>query len=566
MKQNIRVFIISAFLMILNYPSIQAQSAYIPLNNDYYHWIERFEIKSGQFNPSLHSHLKPFQRKTIANLADTVWSTMENLSEVDKFNLDYLKQDSWEWSNTVESDSRKPILKALYKKKSDFYSVQVPHFDLHINPVLHGFVGYDKDNEDTPYMNTRGLELRGSIAKKVGFYTYFTDTQATFPTYITQKITELDAIPGEGFYKREIGANGVDFLTARGYITFDAIKNIMNIQFGYDKNFIGNGYRSMVLSDFSSNYLFLKINTNIWKLNYQNIFGQMVSDNLKFDSFYPVKYFASHHLSLNITKNLNVGLFESIVFSRRDTNNINSSNGTYDFRYLNPLIFYRSIEQQAGSPDNANVGLDFKWNFAKHFSLYGQLLVDELIFSEIRSGKGWRGNKQAAQIGLKYIDVAGISNLDLQAEANIARPYTYSHNFKYAEYSNYQQPLAHPLGANFYELIGIARFQPIKRLNLTGKMIYAKYGTDAGGGNWGQNIFLNNSTFEQEYGNKIGQGTQTNLLFLDFTASYQLKHNIFIDFKQIIRKLDSEIETQNQNSVFTSIVFRWNIPQRLHEF
>ncbi|MEO1655876.1 MAG: hypothetical protein AAFU64_20205, partial [Bacteroidota bacterium] len=328
-----------------------------------------------------------------------------------------------------------------------------------------------------------------------------------------------------------------------------------------------NGYRSMVLSDFSSNYLFLRLNTNVWRINYQNLFAQLTADVFNQDGFFPQKYLANHHLSVNVTKNLNIGLFETILFNRGDTSSTGGNgNDAFDLRYLNPIIFYRSIEQQAGSPDNAILGMDFKWNFLKKFSLYGQLVIDEFVISEIRAWNGWRGNKQSGQIGFKYIDVAGVNNLDLQAEINIARPYMYSHNFLYGEFSNYNQELVHPLGANFYEFVGITRFQPYKRLNLVGKLIYARYGTDQEGENYGQNIFLDNSTFEREFGNFIGQGIRTDLLFLDFTATWQLRHNMFVDFKQIIRRLNSALDNQDDTSIFTSIVFRWNIPQRLFEF
>ncbi|MCU0444157.1 MAG: hypothetical protein MUE85_04510 [Microscillaceae bacterium] len=542
---------------------ISAQSVYIPLNQDVYHWIERYEIKSGRFNNKLHTHLKPYQRQYVAKMADSTWASLDNLSAQDRFNLEYLRNDNWEWSDSAQNESRKPIFKTIYRKKSDFFHYQDQNFDLHLNPVFYGFVGREQNVSETPYLNSRGLEIRGMIKRKIGFYTYFTDNQATFPTYITDKITALDAVPNEGYYKRTPGRNGVDFLTARGYVTFAAVKDLLHVQFGYDKNQIGNGYRSMILSDFSSNYLFLKLNTNVWKLNYQNLFAQLTAEKLNADGFYPQKFMALHHLSINITKNFNLGVFEAIMFNRGDSSTIRG----YELRYMIPLIFYRSIEQQAGSPDNANLGLDFKWNFLNRFSLYGQILIDEFVLSEIRNGDGWRGNKHAAQIGFKYIDFAGINNLDLQAELNLARPYTYSHNFRYAEYSNYNQPLAHPLGANFYEMIGIVRYQPLRRLNLTAKAIYARYGADNGTNtNFGGNIFLNNTVNTQLYGNKIGQGVRTNLMFLDLTATWQIKHNLFVDLKQIVRRLDSEIDARDKNTFYTSVAIRMNIPQRLYEF
>src|SRR5690606_25152298 len=82
------------------------------------------------------------------------------------------------------------------------------------------------------------------------------------------------AVPGYGFYK-PFKTNGVDYFDARGYITFNVAKYI-DVQFGYDKNFIGNGYRSLFLSDWGNSNLFLKLNTKIWKINYQNLFMELM--------------------------------------------------------------------------------------------------------------------------------------------------------------------------------------------------------------------------------------------------------------------------------------------------
>lgn len=566
--KNLLFWVGLSLLGLWAYP-LAGQSVYAPLNQDYYHWVERYEVKRGQFAEGYHAQMKPFLRQSIVALADSTEHENPNLSRVDKFNLQYLRQDSWEWAadSTTGDSKHRPILKTFYRKQSDFYHVHTKDFDLHINPVLAVSGGYQQQGRNLPYVNTRGVELRGMIAKKVGFYSFLTDNQAVFPNYVLSQIGGLNAVPNEGYYKRDPGANKVDFLTARGYLSFAIVKNIITAQFGHDKNFIGHGYRSLVLSDFSSNYLFLKINTKVWKLNYQNLYAQMTAQVLPGDGYYPKKYFALHHLSINVTKNLNIGFFEAVVFGRSDST---VTTGTFDFNYLNPIIFFRSVEQQLGSPDNANLGMDFRWNFAKRFSIYGQLFVDELRVGEIRSRRGWWGNKQAWQIGFKYFDVFGLRNLDLQLEANFARPYTYTHNSPFRAYTNYNQPLAHPLGANFYEFIAIVRYQPTGRLNLVCKAIVAQQGRDDVTANtitnWGGNVFLDYRTFQQEYGNFIGQGVKTDILFLDFTASWQVKHNLFIDFKQTYRRLNSALPAFNQNTTFTALTVRWNIPQRVYAF
>ena len=220
-----------------------------------------------------------------------------------------------------------------------------------------------------------------------------------------------------------------------------------------------------------------------------------------------------------------------------------------------------------GDPDNAFVGADFKWNLLNRFQLYGQLILDEWLFENLSNRGNWR-NKNGVQLGAKYIDVAGISNLDLQLEFNTVRPYTYTHyrNVEYTNYQHYNQPLAHPLGANFREIIAIVRYQPIPKLNLTLKGISIRTGEDNEGENWGGNIFLDYNTRQQDENNSVGQGIATTINFLDFTASYQVRHNLFLDFKQIIRQKSSDDPTRELNSSLTNVGVRWNIPQRINEF
>src|SRR5438270_1997002 len=193
------------------------------------------------------------------------------------------------------------------------------------------------------------------------------------------------------------------------------------------------------------------------------------------------KYATIHHLDLGITKWLNVGVMEGIIFGRKDH---------FEFGYLNPIIFYRSIEQQNGSPDNALAGIDFKANVAHHFQFYGQILLDEFVLSELKANRGWWGNKYGIQLGAKYIDAFHISNLDLQVEINRVRPFTYSHDDSLSNYTHYNQPLAHPVGANFQEVLAIARYQPAPKWTMEAKAIYYYQGRDTGSSDFGGNIFL----------------------------------------------------------------------------
>ena len=98
-----------------------AQSQYIPLHDDYYHFIDRYEIRRGRLNENFHIGIKPFQRSAVVNFLDSIKAdrTMP-LNDTDFFNLDYLRQDSWEWSADRTPMSKKTLWKRymFYPKRS----------------------------------------------------------------------------------------------------------------------------------------------------------------------------------------------------------------------------------------------------------------------------------------------------------------------------------------------------------------------------------------------------------------------------------------------------------------
>jgi hypothetical protein len=215
------------------------------------------------------------------------------------------------------------------------------------------------------------------------------------------------------------------------------------------------------------------------------------------------------------------------------------------------------------------VGIDAKANLAGKVQLYGQLSLDEFLLSEIKKNRGWWANKWGIQVGAKYIDAFGISNLDLQLEHNRIRPFTYSHRDSVANYTHYNQPLAHPLMANFKEIIAIARYQPAPKWYLVAKLIHYTQGRDSSARSFGSNIFLPNvSPYRQgDFGYDIGSGWKTQVTYASFQLSYELRENMFIDLTALVRRL--ETQTAPVMTAKTSLItlgFRWNMHRREYDF
>jgi hypothetical protein len=463
-----------------------------------------------------------------------------------------------EWVTGPKKDflSKRPFLKTFYKTKPNFLEVKTNNFFLAVNPVFQYVQGIETGYKKAIYLNSKGVTLRGTIGKKIGFSTYLTDNQERGPQFFQQQVNNFRAVPGVGFYK-SFKTSGYDYFDARGYITVRA-GNAIDVQFGYDKNFIGNGYRSLFLSDWGNSNLFLKLNTRIWKINYQNLFMELMPQFKRSgDTLLGRKYAAMHHLSMNVTKWLNIGLFEGVIFGRKNH---------FDFQYLNPIIFYRHIEGTIGSPDNALAGFDFKANIAHRAQLYGQLLLDEFVLSEIKKNNGSWVNKWGIQVGVKYIDAFGVPNLDIQLEANRVRPFTYTHKDSISNYTHYNQPLAHPLGANFQEFLAIVRYQPAPKWHVYLQGIYYYQGLDSAGKNFGANIFRDYTTRTQNDGFKIGSGNKATVLNAYLQVSYEIRENVFFEVSGLYRHYKTLVNpTATTTTMFTGGV-RINMFNRRYDY
>ncbi len=581
------------------------QGAAVPFGNEAYHIIDRLSIKTGVETPFFNT-LQPFRRGDLTAFAIHVDTLAENLTSKDKFDLNYLFLDNNEWLSqtelpttiagkreslyrkvyvdstntfytieetpqeaTVQSNRyvkrEKPILKYFYKTPANLFQVDNKYFHLRLNPILDIRYGKDSNVEDPIFFNRRGVELRAGIDDRIYFYSSILETQARFPEYVRKKIGRDKAVPGAGFYKNYrsdvFNVNlGQDYLLSQGYLAFNVSPHI-GVQFGHGRNFIGNGYRSLFLSDFSNNYFYLKLNTRVWKFHYQNIFAELNAESIRDNpgtTLLDKKYLAAHYLTYRPIPTLRFGIYEAVVYHRSNQ---------FELQYLNPIILYRTVEQGLDSPDNAFIGLDFSWDILKRFQIYSQLMLDEFLFSELLvERRGWWANKYGVQLGIKYIDALGIDHLDIQAEINVVRPYTYQHRDSSSNYSHTAQALAHPLGANFKEFLIKVRYPILDRLVLKGRVVLAEFGEDEGGINYGGDLRYSYKNRFSTYENKIGQGITAQTLLVGLDLTYQLHHNLFVDLSYFYRNKDSADDLLDQVDQYFQGGIRMNIARRNLDF
>ena len=583
--------LLTLFCMLFMLSHLSAQSVpYLFSNEAVYHQMDRFDVLYGS-DSRIHTAQKPYTRDNVVRYALSLDSMKGQLSKLDRTALQYIYDDNNELLMPSElpttlvgkqqpvaaeketpqySVNKKPLLKYFYKTPANFFEAHGRYFDIKINPVAQFSYGQERNDADPVFLNQRGAEVRGSIDNRIYFQSSIVETQARFPDYVTARIERDSAIQGAALYKTYQSLvlplnNSYDYVNAQGLIGFNITPHI-GLQFGNGQHFSGDGFRSVFLSNFANNYLFLKLTTKVWKFQYQNIFAELhINNRLNSNNALNLKkYMATHQLSINIKSNLNVGIFETVIMNR---------SSHFELQYLNPIIFYRSVEHGLGSPDNVLLGMNFKWNVAKRASFYGQALLDEFLFKELFVTKeGFWANKYATQIGVKYFNALNIDHLDMQLEYNKVRPFTYSYYDAERNYTHGFQNLAHPLGANFMEIMARVRYQPIWKLLFDGRIMYANAGENNVDKNgklietFG-NIPLVPSDFKKKsYGYFTTEGVNAKTLLMSLDMSYQFYHNMFADIHVLARKKDSADPSRNEKTFFIGGGIRVNLGNIRNDF
>ncbi|WP_240668963.1 gliding motility protein RemB [Flavobacterium columnare] len=517
----------------------------IPFSHSYY---ANFDGYMNQIGSNSHTASKPLTYKEVARYYD-----------FDKTNQKLLIDKKNWWGRKLFNEN----LVAIQGK--DYWFTMNPIWDLRLGKTSPEKAGYT-------YNNTRAIQLQGGLGENLSFTSSIFESQGFFADYynrlaISQKPSGGNPaiIPGTGIAK-DFRGNQFDFPSAEAIISYSSSDHL-NIQLGYSRNFIGDGYRSLLEGDAASPYPFVKINTSFWKIKYTNTYMWLkdVRPEVTTEKTYATKYMANHYLSWNASKRLNIGFFESVVWS-------NTNNRGFDLNFVNPIIFYRSVEFTSSSKSgNAAIGLTAKYKWTSRFNTYGQLFIDEFAVGDVFRGENsWR-NKMAYQLGAKYYNAFGLKNLYLQTEINIVRPYVYSHSEVITNYGHNNQNMGHNWGSNINEIVAIARYTR-GRLFSEAKFNFGlrgfDYDTVTDKKNYGSNIYKDYDLDRSaDKGVVVGQGNKTKIIIADLNVGYLLNPStnlkLFANF--IYRSFKPTVNTSqvfSENTTWFSLglrsdVFNW---------
>lgn len=323
------------------------------------------------------------------------------------------------------------------------------------------------------FTNSRGYAFTGAIGKRFFFATTFYENQSIFPNYMDSVVSdrgdfnnpldpERGSVPGFGRWKpfNTSDSYDYDYTLGTGHIGV-AISDQSFVQFGHDKQFVGYGHRSLLLSDASAPYTFLRLHGSFFKnrltytttwavlqylervapINYNNkeAMFRRLGARFSYLHFQPKSWFG-------------IGLFDGSTWDWRRNSHPSS------IEFYSPHAFLYS----ENGIRNHIIGLNGHLDPFKFASLYGQLALNT------------RSGGEALQLGMKLNPITGFQ---LQLEYNGVGPAFYyaskdpslntiivtepfqTGTMTQDYYQHNDQSLGHPIGVAVNEFIVRANYR-----------------------------------------------------------------------------------------------------------
>lgn len=426
----------------------------------------------------------------------------------------------------------------LFNKHLIDYSSPTSTFYIDLLPEF--VAGREFKAKQNTSVTSLGFQLGGTVGSKFYYNISGYESSAIFPDYLSTYINQVGIVQGQA-YAKIYKTNGYDWQYLTAVASYTPIK-YLNITAGRDKTFIGDGYRSNLLSDYGTPYPFFKLTGTLGNVRYMAMWAYFNDPfNLDAGGNDRKKWGVFHYVDWNVSKRLSFGFFDSVIWYDTDDN---GKKRGFDVSYVSPIVFLRPLEASNGSPDNAVIGFTGKYKLSDGVTAYGQFVLDEFQAKEFFSGTGSSRNKYSWQFGFRGGNLFTVKGLSYLVETNNAKPYTYSERGSILSYTENGEPLAHPWGANFREYVGLLNYS-YKRFDFSAEADFGRYGLDINNLNYGKDPFQDYTSPAKANGNFIGQGLTTDMMFFEGKIAFLInpKYNLRLELGGILR--------QEKNSQFT---------------
>ncbi len=364
-----------------------------------------------------------------------------NINNLNEFCPDSLRDDELIKTRFDIKQTSSLMPKIKTKKKyinwllnENLISIEKENFSLIINPVLNLNIGFSKNDKSKKYytQNTRGIDVSAKIGKKLFIHSDFYENQSYLIDYFRKEASFV--VMGQGRTK-PFKDGGTDFASSSASILYQINDNIA-LEFGNDKLFIGDGYRSLILSDCSFYYPFLKADFSYKNFSYQAIYTEyqnvMNSDNEI--SVLNKRRGQYNIFSYNLKNKLRLSVFEASLWNGKNFSSLPAS------FYLPIIGIKKTLYKFDDETNNLFYGLNILFSASRTAKLYTQVVIDDLSKDS---------TKYSLQFGSKFL----LNHFFLQAELNYSKENTYNHYDASLNNNHFNYPLALPLSNDFAEIV-----------------------------------------------------------------------------------------------------------------
>ena len=462
--------VIAVFLLST---AVFAQDDYVSVDNQVYNFLERMEtlhIISGY-----NSFEIPKPRKEIAGYIKQVIKNEDRLDKTDYKILNDLKTEfELELYGTLKN-SQSFLGSGEYsifsqKNKYLYYYNKPGKANIFVNLLGEGEEItqniYPDNGSGSTGLGVVGGKISGTFLNHFGLYIKGTNGVV----FGNKEVAKLRPDIQYNFKFNEKASSSF-FDETEGYFTADY--DMFRIKFGLDKMRIGYGPVKSIIDDIAPPFTYLSFNIHYGFFNFSYFHGKLLGESYyQPDSitggseFVREKYLGYHRLGFDISRAVNFGVGEMIIYGDRGL----------DLSYLNPFAFYKSVEHSNRDRDNSFLFFDFNNKSITGLKLYSTLLIDDIDFSKL--GTGWYGNQTILDLGLNSDNLYRILPVEVKLEYTKIDPYVHTHRLNNTNFTNYGYNLGSILKPNSELFFAELDYRLNYRLNLSANFSYIIHGAN----------------------------------------------------------------------------------------
>jgi len=495
---------------------------------------------------------RPIERTTLSSILSDIKSKEEEILLIEK----RLTDTSSSINSKFATESTKSLHNYFFDDSpSNLFSFQDDLITIRINPILSQQIvlGNNNSNRLSSLITSYGGKLNFSYSNwlKIDFRAWngiasgdksLTLLDEKVRHSYTYNITEIENFDG-----------------TEGTLTIGG--EHFKLSFGRERLMWGNSNLNRLIFDSTAqvfDYLSLSFEYGIF--DYKFLHGWLVEkpDTVIIKrtglsaTYKNPKYIAFSRLGLSPTSSVYFGISQTIIYANRPL----------EAGYMNPLIFYESVQRSLNDLDNSFLSLDIAWRVIDGAVAYGTLMLDDINFNHWLKGD-WAtsSNSSLYQFGVRFSDLIFRTNSLVEVEYTVLRPFALSHpGFESAlSYTNNGYQMVTGIPPNSSCITISLNTNPYNDVNINLRTDFLKHGNnlyDSEGTlliNYGANPFYSRDLYTP-YLAPLHQG------IIEYVVNTQLKISYHISYNMLcgINFLSNSLTSQSEKKTFNTITFNIN--------